>query len=133
MTPYAAHHAGLLNKYGVDLYIGAHEHSYERGYAIYRGQVVSKDYVNAGAPAYVVAGAAGVRAPPPTLHESRYSIASSGKVTNIFLSTCCVLNTVYRGAGPVALYPDAHMDGIPLQRGHGVRTTIPSRVAAAKG
>jgi hypothetical protein len=49
----------LLHKYGVDLYIGAHEHSYERGYAIYRGQIVSKDYVNAGAPAYVVAGAAG--------------------------------------------------------------------------
>jgi hypothetical protein len=51
----------LLNKYGVDLYIGAHEHSYERNYAIYRGQVMSKDYVNPGAPAYVVAGAAGVR------------------------------------------------------------------------
>ncbi len=60
----------LLNKYGVDLYIGAHEHSYERNYAIYRGQVMSKDYDNPGAPAYVVAGAAGVRTLSHSLSRS---------------------------------------------------------------
>ncbi len=51
----------LFHKYGVDLYVGAHEHSYERLYAICRNQVVSKDYVNPGATSYIVSGAAGVR------------------------------------------------------------------------
>jgi hypothetical protein len=68
----------LLNKYGVDLYIGAHEHSYERNYAIYRAQVMSKDYVNPGAPAYVVAGAAGCIEgldPWPSVHMPRWTAA----------------------------------------------------------
>lgn len=83
--PLLAPNTDLLHKYGVDLYIGAHEHSYERGYAIYRGQVVSMDYVNPGAPAYVVAGAAGVRLATATHTPDQSMLHTTLTFTSSFL------------------------------------------------
>jgi hypothetical protein len=102
----------LLNKYGVDLYIGAHEHSYERNYAIYRGQVMSKDYVNPGAPAYVVAGAAGVRTLSLSLCVCECVCAA---FTSASPTPTCVTHTVHRRAGPVAVGAHAPVDRRPLQ------------------
>eukprot|EP01089_Gocevia_fonbrunei_P017908 TRINITY_DN595_c0_g1_i1.p1 TRINITY_DN595_c0_g1~~TRINITY_DN595_c0_g1_i1.p1 ORF type:complete len:441 (+),score=95.33 TRINITY_DN595_c0_g1_i1:79-1401(+) len=52
----------LLQKYGVDMYISGHEHSYERMFPVYQGKVyngTAGPYINPGAPVHVVAGAAG--------------------------------------------------------------------------
>jgi len=51
----------LLAKYGVDLSIWAHEHSYERLYPVYNYTVYSDDnaYVNPKAPVHVITGSAG--------------------------------------------------------------------------
>ncbi|CAB3223364.1 unnamed protein product [Arctia plantaginis] len=53
----------LLKKYGVDLVIWAHEHSYERTWPLYDYKVYngSKEfpYVNPGAPVHIVTGSAG--------------------------------------------------------------------------
>jgi acid phosphatase type 7 len=55
----------LFNKYKVDLCFWAHEHSYERTWPVYNGQVMngsySHPYVNPKAPVHIVAGAAGCR------------------------------------------------------------------------
>merc|ERR1711976_308231 len=53
----------LLYKYGVDLHIQAHEHSYERMYPVYNMTVCkgSEDepYVNPNAPVHLLTGSAG--------------------------------------------------------------------------
>lgn len=49
----------LFHKYGVDLYVAGHEHSYERIYPTYRNKVMSTNYDNPAATAYLVPGAGG--------------------------------------------------------------------------
>jgi len=51
----------LLAKYGVDLSIWAHEHSYERLYPVYNYTVYSDDnaYINPKAPVHITTGSAG--------------------------------------------------------------------------
>ena len=49
----------VMYKYGVDLIIEAHEHSYERLWPVYNETVTQKDYVNPRAPVHIVAGTAG--------------------------------------------------------------------------
>ena len=46
-------------KYGVDLVIEAHEHSYERLWPVYKGNVYQENYHNPEAPVHIVSGAAG--------------------------------------------------------------------------
>ena len=50
---------GLFFKYGVDIIIEAHEHSYERLWPVFNGTVTQKDYNNPKAPVHLVSGAAG--------------------------------------------------------------------------
>lgn len=53
----------LLYKYGVDLQIGAHEHSYERMWPVFNRTVcngsLAEPYTNPGAPVHLVTGSAG--------------------------------------------------------------------------
>jgi len=49
----------LLYKYGVDLFLCGHEHSYERIWPVYRQQVIQYNLLNAKAPIHIVTGAAG--------------------------------------------------------------------------
>eukprot|EP01116_Phalansterium_solitarium_P013019 TRINITY_DN2984_c1_g1_i1.p2 TRINITY_DN2984_c1_g1~~TRINITY_DN2984_c1_g1_i1.p2 ORF type:complete len:484 (+),score=175.47 TRINITY_DN2984_c1_g1_i1:107-1558(+) len=52
----------IFAKYNVDLYISAHEHSYERSFPVFRGQIDPQQnhtYINAKYPVYLVSGAAG--------------------------------------------------------------------------
>lgn len=49
----------LFNKYGVDLYICGHVHSYEAIYPVLNGTNVQQSYENAPYTAYVITGAAG--------------------------------------------------------------------------
>ncbi|CAH1779177.1 unnamed protein product [Owenia fusiformis] len=61
-TPLSKVRIGLEDtfyKYGVDLIIEAHEHSYERLYPVFHGQVTNCDYKNPRAPAHIIGGAAG--------------------------------------------------------------------------
>ena len=46
---------------GVDVVVAAHEHGYERTYRVANGAVTSTSYEGAGAPVYIVNGAAGNR------------------------------------------------------------------------
>jgi len=46
---------------GVDVVVAAHEHGYERTFRVAHGAVTSKSYEGAGAPVYIVNGAAGNR------------------------------------------------------------------------
>jgi hypothetical protein len=70
---------------------------------------MSKDYVNPGAPAYVVAGAAGVRM------LALISLSLSLLNLDISLTNADVCNTVHRRAGPVAVGAHAPVDRRPLQ------------------
>lgn len=45
--------------YGVDIVLQAHEHNYERLFPVYKGVVLSNDYVNPKAPVQIISGAAG--------------------------------------------------------------------------
>eukprot|EP00057_Strongylocentrotus_purpuratus_P016056 XP_011670530.1 PREDICTED: iron/zinc purple acid phosphatase-like protein isoform X1 [Strongylocentrotus purpuratus] len=49
----------LFYDFGTDLIIEAHEHSYERFWPMYRGEVTAKHYKNPVAPVHVISGAAG--------------------------------------------------------------------------
>merc|ERR1712228_127676 len=49
----------LFYENNVDLYISGHIHAYERQYAIYKEQVMNKDYLNPLSTIYFVAGMAG--------------------------------------------------------------------------
>lgn len=49
----------IFFKYGVDLILQAHEHSYERLWPMYKGVVLARNYTNPKAPVQVVTGAAG--------------------------------------------------------------------------
>ena len=49
----------VFMKYGVDLIIEAHEHSYERLWPVYKGNVYQENYSNPKAPVHIVSGAAG--------------------------------------------------------------------------
>ena len=49
----------VFMKYGVDLVIEAHEHSYERLWPVYKGNVYQENYNNPKAPVHIVSGAAG--------------------------------------------------------------------------
>jgi len=49
----------LFNKYGVDLILEAHEHSYERMWPVYNGVVTQFDYNNPKAPVHIITGCAG--------------------------------------------------------------------------
>ncbi|XP_074646182.1 acid phosphatase type 7-like isoform X2 [Tubulanus polymorphus] len=49
----------IFDKYGVDLVVQAHEHSYERTWPLYRGHVYERSYVAPKAPVHVINGAAG--------------------------------------------------------------------------
>jgi len=79
----------LLLKYGVDLVITGHVHDYERMYAIDQGAVASTNYVNPGAPVYIVNGASGNhegldnqwQAPPPAWSAYRASEFGFGILT----------------------------------------------------
>jgi len=51
----------LLNKYNVDLVLGAHRHNYERMWPISTDGTPIKTYNNPGAPVYIVNGAGGNR------------------------------------------------------------------------
>jgi len=55
----------LLHKYGVDIYLSAHEHSYERLWPVYQGQVYNGSaqapYTNPRAPVHIIAGSAGCK------------------------------------------------------------------------
>ena len=46
-------------KYGVDVIIQAHEHSYERLWPVYQGKVYSENYLNPKTPIHIISGAAG--------------------------------------------------------------------------
>ena len=46
-------------KYGVDMIIQAHEHSYERLWPVYQGRVYAKNYNNPKTPIHIISGAAG--------------------------------------------------------------------------
>ena len=46
-------------KYGVDLILEAHEHSYERLWPVYQEKVYGYDYINPKAPIHLVTGMAG--------------------------------------------------------------------------
>ncbi|CAB3977176.1 Iron zinc purple acid phosphatase [Paramuricea clavata] len=61
-TPRPILRAGLepvFMKYGVDVVIEAHEHSYERLWPVYQGKVYQENYNNPTAPVHIVSGAAG--------------------------------------------------------------------------
>ncbi|XP_072023967.1 acid phosphatase type 7-like [Amphiura filiformis] len=53
----------LFYKYGVDLYIGAHEHNYERMWPIYNNKIyngsMDAPYTNPKAPVHIITGSAG--------------------------------------------------------------------------
>lgn len=49
----------IFYKYGVDIVLQAHEHSYERLWPQYKGVVLSKNYTNPQAPVQLISGAAG--------------------------------------------------------------------------
>ena len=52
----------LLMKFSVDLYFTAHEHSYERTFPVYKGQIdrqSNHSYVNPKYPVHIVTGAGG--------------------------------------------------------------------------
>ena len=49
----------VFMKYGVDVVIEAHEHSYERLWPVYQGNVYQENYNNPKAPVHIVSGAAG--------------------------------------------------------------------------
>ncbi|XP_026331992.1 acid phosphatase type 7-like [Hyposmocoma kahamanoa] len=55
----------LLMKYGVDIAIWAHQHSYERSWPVYDNKVyngsVKQPYVNPRAPIHIITGAAGTK------------------------------------------------------------------------
>lgn len=55
----------LFYKYGLDIWINGHEHSYERTYPLYKGASV-KSYIDPAATIYIVTGAAG----SPEMHEA---------------------------------------------------------------
>ncbi|XP_072023966.1 acid phosphatase type 7-like [Amphiura filiformis] len=61
----------LFYKYGVDLYIGAHEHSYERMWPLYNNKVyngsMDAPYTNPKAPVHIITGSAGNREPQSIL------------------------------------------------------------------
>jgi len=50
---------GLFYKYGVDIIIEAHEHSYERLWPVYNEVVTQYDYINPKAPVHIITGVAG--------------------------------------------------------------------------
>jgi len=50
---------GLFFKYGVDLILEAHEHSYERLWPVFNEIVTQKNYLNPLAPVHLVSGFAG--------------------------------------------------------------------------
>ena len=49
----------LFYKYGVDIILEAHEHSYERLWPVYNEVVTAKNYTNPAAPVHLVSGTAG--------------------------------------------------------------------------
>jgi len=49
----------LFYKYGVDILIWAHEHSYERTWPVFNFNVTQKNYVNPMAPIHLITGAGG--------------------------------------------------------------------------
>jgi len=49
----------VFMKYGVDIIIEAHEHSYERLYPVYDWNVMSTSYIDPPAPIHLITGAAG--------------------------------------------------------------------------
>lgn len=51
--------AELFYRYGVDVVIEAHEHSYERLWPVYNETVTQRDYNNPLAPVHIISGAAG--------------------------------------------------------------------------
>eukprot|EP00118_Oscarella_pearsei_P008592 m.45250 g.45250 ORF g.45250 m.45250 type:complete len:419 (+) comp33576_c0_seq3:37-1293(+) len=57
----------VMYKYGVDVIIEAHEHSYERLWPVYNETVTQKDYINPQAPVHIISGAAGCNEGPFSL------------------------------------------------------------------
>ena len=51
----------LLYKYGVDLAVWAHEHSYERLFPTFNRTKISSSYANPKAPVHITTGSAGCR------------------------------------------------------------------------
>ena len=49
----------VFYKYGVDIILEAHEHSYERLWPVYNEVVTAKDYINPKAPIHLISGTAG--------------------------------------------------------------------------
>ena len=49
----------LFYRYGVDVILEAHEHSYERLWPVYNEQVTAKNYINPEAPIHIISAAAG--------------------------------------------------------------------------
>lgn len=49
----------MFYKYGVDIILEAHEHSYERLWPVYNEVVTGKDYINPKAPIHLISGTAG--------------------------------------------------------------------------
>lgn len=70
----------ILYKYGVDLEIWAHEHSYERLWPIYNYQVYNGSYeypyVNPKAPVHIVTGSAGCKEGRENFNDTRPSWSS---------------------------------------------------------
>jgi hypothetical protein len=61
-TPRSIVRAGLeelFYRYGVDVIIEAHEHSYERLWPVFNETVTQQDYFNPQAPVHIISGAAG--------------------------------------------------------------------------
>jgi len=50
---------GLFYKYGVDVILEAHEHSYERLWPVYNEHVTADNYIDPKAPVHLISGTAG--------------------------------------------------------------------------
>ena len=123
----------LFCKYGVDMYLSGHVHSYERTYPVCHGYYTAKNYSDAQAPTHVMVGSGGAglthhwkRGPPPAWSAKRIIDYGVGLVTAN--ATALRFRFARTGQNGTRLYPSTKgyviADEFTLRRGPGARARV---------
>lgn len=112
----------MFFKYGVDLVIQAHEHSYERLWPMYKGVVLAENYTNPRAPIQLITGSAGSKHGVDTmmaLNETWSAFRMDDKALNSY-ARLKVYNATTLYWEQVAVFGGAVLDSIWVtQESHG--------------
>jgi len=110
----------LLYKYNVDIYFGAHIHSYERLYPIYNGNITSYNYINPLSTVYINNGAAGsIEGHDTSINKNDYK-----KYTVLYdnhhfgVGQLIVVNITHAKWNFISANNNTIIDSIWIQKGH---------------